>query len=101
MPDATWVEKGLRDLEPFNSKVIVISVGKLVLNLEDIKKSLTMKDRRIPGSPAVLKHRSPHCRAAHVPAAPGAGSPSQPPGSEHNLSKRNNYCMVLFNHQDY
>ena len=34
MPDATWVEKGLRDLEPFNSKVIVISVGKFVLNLE-------------------------------------------------------------------
>ena len=34
MPDSTWVEKGLRDLEPFNSKVIVISVGKFVLNLE-------------------------------------------------------------------
>ena len=33
MPDATWVEKGLRDLEPFNSKVIVISVGKFIFNL--------------------------------------------------------------------
>ena len=33
MPDATWVEKSLRDLEPFNSKVIVISVGEFVFDL--------------------------------------------------------------------
>ena len=44
--------------------------------------------RRIMGSPVVLKHKSLHCRAAHVPGAPGAGSPWQPPGSgHHHLSK--------------
>ena len=37
LPDATWVEKGLRDLEPINSKVIVVAVGKFVVNLRKQK----------------------------------------------------------------
>ena len=35
-PDPTWVKEGLRDLKPVHSEVIVISVRKLVLNLDKI-----------------------------------------------------------------
>ena len=56
------------------------------------------------GWPVVLKHKSPHCRAAHVPEALGAGNPWQPPGSEYHfkskevLSKHNcvdNYLIIM------
>ena len=35
-PDPTWVKEGLRDLKPVHSEVIMISVRKLVLNLDRI-----------------------------------------------------------------